>query len=347
MLEFLRALLNTYRFIKGYLVFLVIGTPPADARLGLKHLSNLTNGRVNDALVALTRLRYPPPPAAPARGVLGDLSTVDVQRIADRITELGYHVFESRLPEAVCNDLMRFAKSTPCNPMNMDARDTLDHFEHVAHQPVIYQAESPISARYNFDQQVVAENPHVQRLIIDPTLLAIAGRYLGTEPINDMTTMWWSTAMRPGRGSSAAAQFYHCDMDRIRFIKFFFYLTDVDVSTGPHCLVASSHRRKPRALLRGSRRIGDEELARYYPAEQILEICGPRGTILAVDNAGFHKGKPLVCGDRLILQVLYATSRFGAVYAPIKVNDHFTPAFLDLARQRPRVLENFDFSARG
>jgi hypothetical protein len=100
-------------------------------------------------------------------------------------------------------------------------------------------------------------------------------------------------------------------MDRIKFLKFFFYLTDVDTTNGPHCFIRHSHQRKPQPLLRDGR-IGDEEMQQYYPPEDIVEITGPAGSISAVDTRGFHKGKPLQKGHRLVLQLEYTTSLFGA-----------------------------------
>ena len=342
-LEFLRLILNLYRFTKGCLIFFSTGLTPSDAPRALSYLSNLTNGRLNDALVFLARLRHASPTVRNASGVLGDLTDRDLQRIVAGISERGYYVFESKLPQQVCDGLMQFALSKACVPMGMDSTDTLNQFNYKPGEPCLYDRNNVISMRYDFDAQVVSENRLVQSLIIDPTLLAIAGMYLGTESVNDITTMWWSTALKQGKGSSTAAQFYHCDTDRIRFIKFFFYLTEVDSSTGPHCLVARSHRRKPRPLLRGSRRISDEEIECYYPKDDILELVGPRGTILAVDNSGFHKGKPLERGERLILQILFETSRFGTPYGRVKINDRFSEEFLALAHQRPRIFENFEF----
>ncbi len=49
---------------------------------------------------------------------------------------------------------------------------------------------------------------------------------------------------------------------------------------------------------------------------------------MAVDTVGLHKGKTPIRGDRLVLQVEFATSLFGA---PIEVTP-FTPS--PLARER-------------
>lgn len=151
--------------------------------------------------------------------------------------------------------------------------------------------------------------------------------------------MWWSTPALK-EPSSEAAQLYHFDMDRIKFLKFFIYLTDVTPSTGPHCFVAGSHRRKPAALLRDGR-FQDHELERHYAPERFVEITGPKGTVLAADTRGFHKGKPLETGSRLIFQVEFAVNMFGASRRLIEINEAFTSKFIDLTHRYPYVYSNF------
>ncbi len=110
---------------------------------------------------------------------------------------------------------------------------------------------------------------------------------------------------------------YHFDMHRVGFLKWFFYLTDVTPETGPHCVIAGSHRRAgkpPEILERGFVRIPDEDLQKYYAPEQMVELCGPRGTIIAVDTRAFHKGKLPETADRLVLQFQLSNGLFGAPY---------------------------------
>jgi hypothetical protein len=50
-----------------------------------------------------------------------------------------------------------------------------------------------------------------------------------------------------------------------------------------------------------------------------MEIIAPRGTLIAVDTSGLHKGKPVVAGHRLILQLEYTSALFGQGYAHLTV----------------------------
>ena len=104
-------------------------------------------------------------------------------------------------------------------------------------------------------------------------------------------------------------------MDRIKFLKFFFYLTDVGPDNGPHCYLRASHDRKPSALRRLDR-ITDEEILRHYGPERVVEVMGVRGTAAAVDTRGFHKGKPLTAGHRLIFQHTCVNGGNSAGYIP-------------------------------
>ncbi len=126
--------------------------------------------------------------------------------------------------------------------------------------------------------------------------------------------------------------------------KFFIYLTDVTPENGPHCFVAKSHGRngQPRALLqRGQTRISDEDVRQHYPAEAFLEFTGPAGTIIAEDSRGFHKGKPVQSGDRLILELEFSDSLFGAVYPKTHLKSSYAPPLLEMARKYPRSYSHF------
>ena len=146
--------------------------------------------------------------------------------------------------------------------------------------------------------------------MFDPSLSVLAGNYLGCEPILDLITMWWS-APGPQGFESAAAQQFHYDADRLKFLKIFFYLTDVRPTTGPHCFVRGSHRRLVPAVAAAIRH-SDAVVESSYSQHAIAEICGPVGTILLADTSGLHKGKPLTEGCRLILQVQFSNCLFGA-----------------------------------
>jgi hypothetical protein len=156
-------------------------------------------------------------------------------------------------------------------------------------------------------------SPVLQSLASDPQLRAIARKYLRTEPVLVSARMWWSFCgptdaqqqMRDGQG-------FHYDIDGYRALAFFFYLTDVGPTNGPHVYVRGSHTRK---LLRHIVSIykgrSDAEIESVYGLEPQVVCCGPAGSGFAEDIFGFHKGQHPQTSDRLIVQLRFGLRDYG------------------------------------
>jgi Phytanoyl-CoA dioxygenase (PhyH) len=220
----------------------------------------------------------------------------------------GFVVLGELLSAEECDELTAFALATPGSlipaPVSGPALAQFD-------------PNAPMAVKCDIPEGRLSQHPIVQRLLADTSLRELARRYLRCEPVNDLLAMWWS-APAPGQASSEAAQLYHFDMDRPQFLKVFFYLTDVTVDTGPHCYIRASHRDRPAALWRDGRH-DDHAILTQHGSARAVEICGARGTGLAVDTSGFHKGKPLKTGHRLILQLEYTCALFGQSYQNLRV----------------------------
>ena len=104
----------------------------------------------------------------------------------------------------------------------------------------IFDRTNPQSIRHQFHADKLFQNETVHRVATDPYFFSIAQEYLGFNPVFDVLAMWWSAPMSDPQLQSRAARLYHFDMDRLKFVKFFVYLTDVDTHTGPHCYVRGS-----------------------------------------------------------------------------------------------------------
>ena len=95
--------------------------------------------------------------------------------------------------------------------------------------------------------------------------------------------------------------------------------------------------------MRKDGKITDEEIHKEYKKGDLMEITGKSGTILAVDTSGFHKGKNLTQGDRLLLQFEYTNSLFG-----VKNTFHTvqTPHqdFLLAKREFPHILQRYSLA---
>jgi hypothetical protein len=177
----------------------------------------------------------------------------------------------------------------------------------------------------------------------DASLLAVAQTYLRAAPIVDVTSMWWHTAFSD-QPDEEAAQMYHFDMDRIRWLKVFIYLTDVTPMHGPHCFVAGSHRSGgiPEAMLsKGYARLSDEEVFLHYPRKNLMEFSAPAGTIIIEDTRGLHKGKVVEHGDRLMLQLQFSNSLFGGTYPRTPFSDLVAPKLAERVSQYRSIYVNY------
>lgn len=137
-------------------------------------------------------------------------------------------------------------------------------------------------------------------IAFDRRLLAMASAYFGSVPYVDSIQAWWSLS---GNTVAEEAENFHRDNDRIRFLKFFLYLTGVDVEQGPHNFVRGSHV-DPRLLER--RQYADEEVEACFGNNCMLAITGKAGDAFLEDTFGVHKGQLPTAGRRLLLQVRYA-----------------------------------------
>lgn len=143
----------------------------------------------------------------------------------------------------------------------------------------------------------------------DSRVLNIVSKYLGVKPTISNVNCWWSFG---DRESAKEAQFYHRDLDDYKFVKMFFYLTDVDNNSGPHIYVKKTHRINKLLQLR---RFSDKEVESTFEKENILVLTEPKGSCFIEDTYGVHKGQLPLKGNRLLLQVQYS-------YLPLHVENY-------------------------
>ena len=237
----------------------------------------------------------------------------------------GVYVFKNRLPEDMIARMRESALTVPSMARGLD-------------RPAApYPRSAPEVGRYDIDEDNTMLSPDMQDYTSDPALALIAARYLGQPVIQDQTALWWTTT----KGSADAALnawMFHQDRDRLSFLKFFVYLTDVGPDNGPHTVVQGTHKQIPRSL-RADGRQTDEAVREAGLWDRVISLSGPAGTIMAVDTVGLHKGLPPQAGDRCVLQVEFATSLFGApvdypVFRP-------SPLAAERYREMPNILQRW------
>jgi hypothetical protein len=214
------------------------------------------------------------------------------------------------LPQAVVQEILDYAKSAPCYADRNSAASF--YYREKA------QAETTLGRKIRLGSYFHAQGcAAVRKLENDPAILAIAAQYLEAPPVHIASELWWSF---PVEGTPMeqlkAAQVFHYDLDDYRFIKFFFYLTDVDLSSGPHILIRGSHKNKKLShQLLGVRCASkpDEDIVNCYGAENLVTICGPAGLGFAEDATCFHKGTLPTQKERLLLQIEFAINNYGDI----------------------------------
>jgi hypothetical protein len=260
----------------------------------------LTKGTINDNLsnqIARSIGKYQD---IPVSGILKNIDTT----LINTFKKDGFLIFDESLNENQLNAILDYANNTPVSYLKTDS-----NLQEYSKEKILFNENQPVSPRYQFSNQEILNCNALQELVFDYSLLKFAQEYLACKPILDLVAFWWSAPFN-GVGKNAAAQMYHFDLDRIKFIKFFFYITDVDTDMGPHCYVKGSHHDLPKQINRDGR-FEDDEIEAIYGKQNLIEIVGKKGSIIAVDTRGFHKGKELLKGKRLLFQIQFSNSLFG------------------------------------
>lgn len=322
---------------KGIFKYYRSGTVTPEARSLVLDRFCQTNGRFTETLAAVLRRARPARRASAADGLLGSFSVDKQKQIVESIRRDGFYVFEQRLPAEICDQIVNFARVTP-TVVHGHSSNSDDRF--------IFDPSQPLGKKYSVVESEIVQNSAMQQLMGDPAILAIAEGYLQTLPMLGDVTLWWS-AVHAGSADHDAGQNFHFDFDTPpRWLMIFIYLTDVGTENGPHIYVRGSHRAglPANAELRGRGyvRIPDREVTAALGQENVVELRGARGTVLAVDTVGFHKGKALVAGHRLMGQLIYSYAHFtGAHQARIALPEHPHPVLAKAVEENPRVYWKF------
>jgi len=305
--------LNPIRLLIGMILYMVFHKNTNFGYQGMVATFCNTHGMSNKLIhKVITWFNKPYVFEEEVKGVLGVLDTQKIKQIVNEIEEKGYYVFENKLSEETVDKLLKFALETEA----MVRPDENFNNSESAMRKLMKKRinrEAPIAIRYDFITEELLQNEEVQKLLADLSLLAIAQGYLACKPKSDVLGMWWHTAFSKVENAESATM-YHFDMDRVKWLKFFFYLTDTTRDNGAHQFIEGSHNGNiPRKFLkRGYARLKATEVLEYYGEESEITYEAPRGTIIAEDTSGLHRGNPVQKDDRLLFQIQFSDSLFGA-----------------------------------
>ena len=159
------------------------GSVAMESRSALLKLHCETNGRFTDQLATLVRTLRRPRPPSHVSGFLGELTVERQKAITASIACDGYYVFEQRIPGDLCDEIEGFAARTPCR-VEGRGREPQDR--------VLFDPNDPMSKTYRIMEEDITANRAMQRLMADPSMLAVAEIYLKSQPILSMMNLWWS-----------------------------------------------------------------------------------------------------------------------------------------------------------
>jgi hypothetical protein len=309
-------------------------TTPSEAHIALIALHGRTQGRSTNLISSLLSFHRPFKYKLRRSEIFGEFDDGLISPIVQTVKKDGYAILPVKLPQPLVDKLSHFARTTPSTMRGGPGKGQ-----------AVFGEGSSEARIYQFMPDQLYANEDVQNIMADALFMSIAGRYLGVQPVIDVLTMWWSAVGLDG-DFGEAAQLYHFDMDRPRWLKLFIYLTDVDEDSGPHVYVRGSHRLRSekiaRLLSRGYVRIPDEDIIDAYGEDSIRHVCAPAGTIFVADTIGFHKGLPPSRKPRLILEFSYATTLFGATTMTARRPPVFTKAFIQARKTWPRAFSLFE-----
>ncbi|TGN08014.1 phytanoyl-CoA dioxygenase family protein [Leptospira ilyithenensis] len=328
-------IVNVSKIKKGFDEFAKTNQTPSESYLSMINLFCSTKGYSNEFIHFFISKKYPKIKLENHEGTLGTKSIADVRKIADAIKRDGYFVFKNGITRKVAEYLYDYGINNEASVLPLETNNGPLRKEKI-------NLNDPVTIRYTFSEEDLINDPTIQELMTDNSILSVAQEYLGCMPRADGTNMWWHTDYS-NEPNEEAATMWHFDMDRVKWLKFFFYLTDVTTETGPHCFIKGSHRIKgiPDDLLKkGYSRITDEEVEKYYTRDRILEYIAEKGTVIAEDTRGLHKGKPVIKGARLIFQMQFSDHLFGASLPNAKFSNKFSP------RVETLIKDNKDIYAR-
>lgn len=234
--------------------------------------------------------------------IFGSVSNNDINSIVSTISNEGYVILPKLISIDKINRIKEWSYNIKYNVVdNNEKRFFLDKVD--------FQNPNLVTANALEDDLKINED--INSLIFDPLILEIISRYLGIEkPSLIHLCMWWTFKTNNLIGSSEAAQLYHYDLDHIKWLKVFIYLTDVGNNDGPHVYIPKSHisgNKNYKLLERGYSRVNDDEMLIFQKTEP-KRVLGPAGSIIIGDTKCFHKGSPVIANSRLVLQPTFGPS---------------------------------------
>ena len=171
--------------------------------------------------------------------------------------------------------------------------------------------------RYSFKDLYILNlmNPHlddnnIKEILLNKNVVEVIKNYLGVNPILEWSQIYWSIPYKDKNGNHISPpnnEFgYHYDIDGFKFLKIFFYLTDVNENDGPHVFIKNTGKKN---LFKALNRRLDENIInkKFYNQQKV--IVGKKGSGFIEDTSFYHKGTAPI-NERGVLTCLYNISKW-------------------------------------
>lgn len=286
------------KIVSSKIIYNKTGITPDDLQQLLVEHYSRSNGLFQDVLHNL--LNVEPinklSKSSISSDIFGIVSSEEINTFVLKIKNDGYIILPKLVSIEKINRIKNWSYDIKYN--------VVDYFEkRYLVDKVDFQNPNVITA--NALEEDLEINEDITSLIFDPVIIEIISKYLGIEkPALIHLCMWWTFKSNNIMGSSEAAQLYHYDLDHIKWLKVFIYLTDVGNEDGPHVYIPKSHKsgnKNYKLLERGYSRVNDNEMSQFQKIEP-KKVLGPAGSIIIGDTKCFHKGSPVISNPRLVLQ---------------------------------------------
>jgi ectoine hydroxylase-related dioxygenase (phytanoyl-CoA dioxygenase family) len=250
-------------------------------------------------------------------GILSKFSENEILKHKKNLEDNGYIIFDNILSSEEVNILVN-------DFLKIEGHYTSD--SNLKSHKKILDINNPESVKFYYNSQDVINNTNVHKILFDCSIISFSQLYLNSYPVIDNVSAWWSfPSAQPDKN---AAQWWHFDLDRPKWLKFFFFLTDCSIENGAHSFVRGSHKNNgiPWSLRKkGYVRLDDNDVEKKFSKKDIIDMSATKGSLLIEDTRGLHKGRHLIKNNRFLLQVQYSSSLFGGAvenFIMPKLNNH-------------------------
>lgn len=225
---------------------------------------------------------------------------IAVQKAVADLRDCGV-AFDLQIPMNMVTEISEFASVNPCKEPGFNADFFADDVKNGHLQSERYVMRGLVNN--------VRDCQAIEAIVHDPLLLEIVHEYLKYWPTLITQHLTWSFASDLPESEikkSYPPTNFHYDIAGYNFMTAYFYITDVDINSAPHIMIKQSHKYKPLYMLLASNCQADDAILNHYGRDKQIVITGKKGFGFVQDPSCFHKVKPPVTSNRLLLQIRYS-----------------------------------------